>query len=170
VIVGIPTFFTDIYFTSRINDVNETRYVAPADYKACKWIKKSLPDRVVIQGEPEYLGFVGGSNDRQELYVSLIADFAARRQVLGWKYVAQELIPNGDAVVNTRSKDLSEMLSTADIDALRHFATLYGIDYIYVGPYEQALHPHLLDTLATDSRAFTEIYSVDGVHLFRLNL
>jgi uncharacterized membrane protein len=168
VLIAIPTFFTDIYFTSNVTDVNETRFVSAADRKACDWIRRNLPNTAVIQGEPQYLAYIGGYNGRQELFVSLIASFAERPQVLGWNYVASELVPNGEQIVEQRARDLKEMLSSNDMTTLVNVIQKYSINYLYVGPYEQVLYPGLLSTLGRTPQNFQEIYSADGVHIFHV--
>ncbi len=167
VLIAIPTFFTDIYFTSNVTDVNETRFVSVSDRKACDWIRRNLPNTAVIQGEPQYLGYIGGYNVRQELFISLIASFAERPQVLGWNY-ASEQVPNGEKIVEQRARDLREMLSSNDRITLVNVIQKYGINYLYVGPYEQMLHPALLSTLERTPQDFQEIYSADGVHIFHV--
>ncbi len=167
-LMAVPTFFSDIHFTSNIHDVNETRYVSASDLKACDWIRRILPEGIVIQGEPQYLGYVGGYNPREELFISLIADFAERPQALGWGYVASELVPNGERVVTTRMRDIESMLSARDTNAIIEVARKYSIAYIYVGPYEESLHPILLKTLASAPEAFDRVYSTEGVYIFRV--
>ncbi len=167
ILLAIPTYGTDIYFASNVKDVNETHYVRPADLQACQWIKQSLPASAIVQGEPEYLGYPNGYNERQDLYISLIADFAERPQILGWPYIASELIPGGKEIVKRRMKDMQAMLSATQPETLLTVARKYGINYIYVGPYEQSLHPSLLRTLRSAPQDFAEVYSVAGVHIFR---
>jgi len=164
--MALPTVVTDIYFTSNVKDVNETHYVRKVDREACDWIHRSLPEAAVVQGEPAYLGHVGGHNDRQELFVSLIADFAERPQALGWPYIASELVPNGEDIVRERRRDLQTMLSASQAETILTVARKYGITHIYVGPYEQSLHPGLLSMLAGASQGFQEVYSASGVHIF----
>ncbi|PYU23133.1 MAG: hypothetical protein DMG32_16760 [Acidobacteria bacterium] len=172
VVLALPTFFTDVYFTSNVKDVNETHYVRIADRQACDWIQKRLADTAVIQGEPQYLGYVGGYtgyrgyNGRQELFTSLIADFAQRPQALGWPYIASELVPHGEQIVKQRMEDLQAMLSATQTETILAVARKYGVTHIYVGPYEQSLHPGLLSTLAGAPQRFQEVYSANGVHIF----
>jgi hypothetical protein len=168
VLIAIPTVFTDLYFTSDVSDINETRYVSPVDRNACDWIRSSLPETAVVQGEPEYLGFSGGHNVRQDLFISLIADFAERPQALGWNYVAGELPPDGDTVVAARMVDIERMLSASDPGTILAVARKYSISYIYDGPYEQLLHPTLLGLLTAAPYAFEQVYGVDCVHIFRI--
>jgi len=168
VLLGVPTFVTDVFFTSNINDVNETHYVRPADRKACDWIHHNLSQTSVIQGEPKYVGYVGGNNGRQELFISLIADFAERPQALGWPYIASELVPDGNRIVFQRMKELDAMLSAEKSDTIITIANKYEINFIYVGPYEQSLHPGLLNILRSAATDFKEVYSDDGVHIFAI--
>src|SRR5260370_42466352 len=70
VLIAIPTFFTAIYFTSNMTDVNETRFVSVSDRKACDWIRRNLPNTAVIQCEPQYLADIGGDYGLQALFSS----------------------------------------------------------------------------------------------------
>lgn len=168
VLLAVPTFFTDVYFASNVNDDNETRYVRVADRQACDWIRSSLPESAVIQGEAEYKGSPTGYNPRQQLFISLIADFGERKQALGWNYVAGELVPHGAEVVSKRAIDLQNMLSASEGETILKIAGQYKIGYIYVGPYERALHPKLLSTLASSPRLFNPVYSAAGVSIFQV--
>ena len=141
-------------------------------WKECDWIQKRLADTAVIQGEPQYLGYVGrytgyrGYNGRHELFTSLIADFAQRPQALGWPYIASELVPQGQQIVKQRWEDLEAMLSATQAETILAVARKYGVTHIYVGPYEQSLHPGLLSTLAGAPQRFEQVYSANGVHIF----
>jgi hypothetical protein len=168
-LLALPTYFTDVFFTSNVEDANETHYVALADRKACEWIKKTLPESAIVQGESDYLGYAHGFNKRQELYISLIADFAERRQVLGWRYIGSELVPHGDRVVEERSRDLGVMLASGKAQSILGVANRYGINYIYIGPYEKSLYPTLLPALESLPRHFKRVYSSDGVEIFRVD-
>lgn len=74
VFLAVPTFFTDIYYTSNVDDLYNTRYVLSEDMQACKWIRQNLPESAVIQGTYNYY-----ITPDRGLYFSLISSFAQRR-------------------------------------------------------------------------------------------
>lgn len=162
VLLAIPTFFTDIIFTSANNNVPETYYVRPEDMQACQWIRRNLPETAVIQGDYNY--FAGPDRG---LYMSLIASFAQRPQVLGWATNAAFVVDNGAALARERRLDIEAALASRDVSSLAAFARKYSVDYLYVGPSEQAKYPQLLPLLRSAPAQFREVYSQSGVSLFR---
>src|SRR5262249_41924447 len=160
-LIAVPTSFTDIYFTSSVNNVRETYYVRSEDMQACEWIRGNLPETAVIQGDYNY--FAGPDRG---LYLSLIASFAERPQVLGWSTNAAFVLDNGVNPATERRSDIDAALSSAQISTLIAFAQKYSVDYFYVGPLEQARHPQLLPLLQSVPNQFREVYSRNGVSLF----
>src|SRR5437879_13920466 len=63
-------------------------------------------------------------------------------------------------------EDLQAMLSATQTETILAVARKYGVTPIYVGPYEQSLHPGLLSTLAGAPQRFEQVYSAHGVHIF----
>jgi hypothetical protein len=163
IIAAIPTFFTDIYYASNVNDIYNTRYVAPVDKEACDWIRKNLPQAAVVQGDYNY--FTGGPE--RGLYLSLISSFGERPQVLGWFSGAAILVDNGWNIAKERRADVTAMMNAADLTALLPYIREYQIDYIYVGPFEQGRHPQFLPILQGAPDVFQRVYSKDGVIIFR---
>ena len=161
VLLAIPAFFTDIIFTSAVNNVPETYYVRPEDMQACQWIRQNLPETAVIQNDYNY--FAG--TDRG-LYMSLIASFAQRPQVLGWAANAAFVVDNGPALARERRLDIEAALASRDVASLVTFTRRYSVDYLYVGPSEQSKYPQLLPLLRSDPAQFREVYSQRGVSLF----
>ncbi len=162
VVIGVPTFFTDVYFASNVEDIYHTRYVRVEDRIACDWIRQTLPETAVIQGEPQY--FAGGDHGR---YMSLFASFAGRPQVAGWYSGAAVLVDNGWAIGAERRADIQKMLSSAELPPLLKIVQKYSIEYLYVGPFEQEGHKQLLPLLQSAPDRFREVYAANGVHIFR---
>lgn len=162
VLLAVPTFFTDILFTSAVNNVPETYYVRPEDMQACQWIRRNLPETAVIQGDYNY--FAGPDRG---LYMSLLASFAQRPQVLGWATNAAFVVDNGAVLARERRLDIEAALASRDVSSLVAFVRKYSVDYLYVGPSEQSKYPQLLPLLRSDPAQFREVYSQSGVSLFR---
>jgi uncharacterized membrane protein len=158
----LPTFFTDIHFTSNIEDSYTTRYVRTEDQQACDWIRKNLPETAVIQGETQY--FVGADHGE---YLNLIASFSGRPQVLGWNTGAAVLIADGWQICVRRIPDIQAMLDATDSSQLIRILQKYSIDYVYVGPFEQGRHKTLLGVIQSSPNQFREVYSQSDVHIFR---
>jgi len=162
-LLSVPTFFTDIAFTSAINNVPETYYVAPEDMQACQWIRRNLPESAVIQGEYNY--FAGPDRG---LYMSLIASFAQRPQVLGWSTNAAFVVDNGVNLAKERRAAIEQAFGSGQLSSVAAFAQKYSVDYLYVGPLEQSKYPQLLPLLQSAPDRFTPVYSQSGVSVFRL--
>jgi len=163
ILAAIPTFFTDIYCTSNIHDIYYTRYVRVEDKQACDWIRQNLPETAVIQGDYNY--FAGGPD--RGLYVSLISSFGQRPQVLGWFSGAAILVDDGWRIARERRADIEETLGSDDLSSLTHFIQKYSVDYLYVGPFEQGKYQHLLPLVRSAPEEFREVYSQNGVSIFR---
>jgi hypothetical protein len=161
VLAGIPTFFTDIHFASAVQDEYHTHYVRIEDRLACDWIRRTLPDTAVIQGEPQY--FSGADHGR---YLNLIASFAARPQVSGWYSGAAVLVDKGWEIGKVRRRDILAMLSSSDATSVLKIVRKYSINYLYVGPFEQEGHKQLLTLLQGSPQKFREVYNTNGVHIF----
>jgi len=162
VLAALPTFFTDIYFTSNLQDPYTTRYVRTEDQQACDWIRKNLPETAVIQGETQY--YVGADHGE---YLNLIASFSGRPQVLGWNTGAAVLVADGWQICELRIPDIQAMLDATDSSQLVRILQKYSIDYIYVGPFEQERHKTLLGVVQGAQDQFHEVYSQNQVHIFR---
>jgi hypothetical protein len=162
VLAAIPTFFTDIYFTSDVGDVYDTRYVRTEDQLACDWIRHNLPQAAIIQGEPQY--YVDADRG---LYISLISSFAERPQILGWYSAAAKIAEGGRPVADQRRADVKDMLDSAGLPTLMETVRKYSIDYLYVGPFEQAQHRNFLALVQSAPDRFREVYSANGVHIFQ---
>jgi hypothetical protein len=159
---ALPTFFTDIYFTSNIQDPYTTRYVRKEDQQACDWIRKNLPETAVIQGETQY--FVGADHGE---YLNLIASFSGRPQVLGWNTGAAVLVADGWQIAEQRIPDIQAMLDATDSSQLTAILHKYSIEYVYVGPFEQERHKTLLPVVQNARDEFREVYSQNQVHIFQ---
>jgi hypothetical protein len=161
-LAALPTFFSDIYFTSNIQDPYTTRYVRTQDQQACDWIRKNLPETAVIQGETQY--FVGADHGE---YLNLIASFSGRPQVLGWNTGAAVLVADGWQICVRRIPDIQAMLDATDSSQLIRILQKYSINYVYVGPFEQERHKTLLGVIQSSPDQFREVYSQNEVHIFR---
>lgn len=162
VLAAVPTFFTDIYYTSNVGDLYNTRYVRVEDQQACDWIRQNLPATAVVQGDYNYV--VGPDRG---LYLSLISSFAQRPQMLGWFSGAATLVPDGWPEARRRRTDVGVMMGAKDSATLTGILDKYGIDYVYDGPSEQAKYPGFLPLLQSDAQEFREVYSRNGVSIFQ---
>jgi hypothetical protein len=163
VLAAVPTFFTDIYYTSNIGDLYDTHYVLPEDMEACNWIRYNLPETAVIQGAYNYTV----PPDRG-LYSSLISSFAQRPQVLGDYSGAAMLIADGWPLATQRRDDIESAMSSGNLESLLRFVQRYSVAYIYAGPLEQRKFKRLLPLLQNTTAEFQQVYSKDGVFIFRV--
>jgi hypothetical protein len=167
VLLAVPTIATDIRGTSNVADRARTYYVRAEDREACDWIRRNLPQRAIVQSAPNYAGHLDPPPAGGAPQLSLIPDFAERRSILGEDYVAASICPGCGPIVSTRRADLKTMFEARDPSVVQAIVAKYGIDYIYVGPYEQKGHPQFLHVLKHSPAWFQEVYSHAGVHVFR---
>jgi hypothetical protein len=166
VLAAVPTYFTDAYFASNVYDRGETAYVRVADRSACEWIRRNLPEKAIVQGEPDYMGL----DVHQGRSLSLIADFAERPMVLGQYWIASTILPGSEPIARERLNDLHQMFEAKDAGETISMVKKYNINYIYYGPYETHLYPEFLGLLRSAPYFFREVYSKDGVHIFETDL
>jgi hypothetical protein len=167
VILAVPTFGTDIYFTSAVNDPSRTGYVRAADMHAVNWIRQTLPPRAIVQSEPNYFRACDTGQPPSVAAISLIPDFAERREVVGEWYVAGTTLVNSKPEETKRAHDITRMFSSTTPDQVLLISSKYGIEYIYIGACEQEMYPAILNVLKADPANFRPIYERDGVHIFQ---
>jgi len=165
---AVPTFFTDIRYTSAVHDPARTGYVAVADMEACRWIRRHVPENAVLQSEPNYSGRCG-QPAHEVAAISLIPDFAERRETLGEWYVAGTTLVSSKPIEDVRAHDVTRLFAASDMEEVVKIVSKYGIDYLYVGPCEQKGNPRLLDILRGSPHLFQEVYSRADVHIFNWN-
>ncbi|HTR48121.1 MAG TPA: hypothetical protein VMM16_12120 [Verrucomicrobiae bacterium] len=161
-LAAAPTFFADIYYTSNVNDLYNTRYVRVEDKQACDWIRRNLPETAVIQGRYNYY-----VDPDRGLYLSLISSFAQRPQVLGWFSGAATLVDDGWRLAEQRREEIEAVLGSRDLSVLEAFLRKYSVGYVYVGPLEQAKSRTLLPLLQSAPGEFRQVYVKGGVAIFR---
>src|SRR5262249_54170797 len=122
ILLGVPTFFTDIHSASDVGNSYDTRYVRPEDMQACQWIRQNLSESAVIQGDYDYF-----SGPDRGLYLSLIASFAQRPQVLGWTTNAAYVVANGWPIAKERRADLDHMFSSSEASSVVRVVEKYSI-------------------------------------------
>lgn len=163
VLAAVPTFFTDVYFASNVDDVSNTRYVRVEDKEACDWIRQNLPETAVVQGAYNY--FAGGPD--RGLYLSLISSFAQRPQVLGWFSGAAVNVDDGWRIAEERRLDMDKLIGASQVSLVVRLVEKYSIDYLYVGPFEQWRNKNLVPLLQSTPDRFRVVYAQNGVSIFR---
>lgn len=166
-VLAVPTFLTDLRGTSNVGDRGRTYYVRVEDREACDWIRHNLPQSAIVQSAPNYSGHrdplpAGGPPE-----LSLIPDFGERRSILGEDFVAASICPGCQAIMQARRKDLKTMFQAKDPATVESIVGKYGIDYLYLGPFELKGYPKFVDTLRQAPAMFGEMYAHDGVYIFR---
>lgn len=162
ILLAVPTFFTDIYYTSNVDDLYNTRYVLTEDMAACKWIRQNLPESAIVQGTYNYY-----ITPDRGLYFSLISSFAQRPQVLGWFSGAATLVDDGWDIARQRRAEIESTMGSGNLNSLVGFLNKYSVDYLYVGTAEQRLYHPLLPLVQGAPDDFQQVYSKDGVFIFR---
>jgi hypothetical protein len=161
-VLAVPTLFTDISAVSDIGDRKKTTYVSVADFNACKWIKQNTPENVVVQSEPEY---------PSPYEFSLISNFAERAMVISESKRALFVrIPNIKQIAEERKQEIRRMFGGAEIGPALETINKYGINYVYLGHYEQMLYSNGVDKFEKNPRYFEKVYSVNGVRIYKTTL
>jgi uncharacterized membrane protein len=160
-LLAVPTLLTDLRAASDISDAENVTYVAPGDFRACRWLKQNTPVRSVVLSSPQYEG------GKYEL--SLIALFAERQMVIGeWKVSRMQVI-NDTSLLWERYGDVQTIFESANLDSSLALIKSYQVDYIYVGPREQELYGQACAKFAKHPELFEPVYSQDGVNIYRVS-
>ena len=163
---AIPTWATDWLCTSNTADRRETVYIQPADYRACQWIKDSLPPDAVVQSSPGYTNYLFG--DGESPYLSpLIANFAERPMAVGCWGMPQ-MIPNIQVKFNRILADVHSMFAATDVDSIMTCVDRYDIEYVYYGPLERKRWPTFETVLRAYPQRFMKEYDRDHVGIYRI--
>lgn len=158
-LAALPTLFTDIISASNVRDKKKTTYVYAADHKACQWIRTNTPPNAVVQSEPEY---------PSPYEYSLIACFGERAMVISESKRARFVrIPNIEKIAEERKRDVRRIFETDEIGSTVETIRKYGIDFIYLGPYERTLYPRGSDKFDKHPKYFEKVYSANGVNVYR---
>jgi hypothetical protein len=168
VLAAVPTVATDIYGASDISNQALARFVAPSDMTACNWLKTNTPETAIIQSEPDYVG-QRVTNGIDPMPIPLIADFAERRMIVGEEWVSRVVLLDSAAVAHQRYADVHLMFHATSVGEIANSVVKYGIDYIYVGQYEQRLYPQILPLMKSAPDLFEPVYSRDNTTVFRCN-
>lgn len=94
IFLALPTYLTDIYIGSDINNTHNTVYVSEPDMKAAKWVKNNTDPDAIIQGLNEYQVNSGNRLLGFRYEYSLMPCFADRRAFLGRMIFANRLFPS----------------------------------------------------------------------------
>ncbi|MBX5491255.1 MAG: glycosyltransferase family 39 protein [Chloroflexi bacterium] len=134
------------------------------DYEAIRWIQDHIPGSPTIleAHAPEYRW-----GSRVSIYTGLPT-------VIGWNWHQRQQRGDFSSMVLERVDDVQRMYETTSRDELRRLLTKYGVEYIYVGPYERAYYAEpglrkfrdlagsMLDLVYDSGPAGVQIYRVRG--------
>ena len=101
------------------------------DLEAIRWLQDN------VEGSPVILE----AHHDQYHWTSRMADYTGLPTVLGWPWhQIQQRTPYADAI-EERSRDISEIYSTADAGRTKELLAKYEVEYIVVGELERAHYP-----------------------------
>lgn len=166
-VLAIPSYFTDIYIGSDVNNTHNTVYVSEADMKAAKWVKVNTDNDAIIQGLNEYqvkhenrlLGF------RYEY--SLMPCFADRKAFLGRMIFAKRLFASQKQEARQRKEAVFQLFENPKIEQAASLSKKHGIDYIYVGQNEKEKFPYGYQKFNEPNKYFRSVYENAGVSIYQ---
>lgn len=159
-VFSLPTLFTDWFATSQTGDARYTTYVAPDEMKAASWLRTHTKPDAVVQSLIEYEG---------AFEYSLTVCFGERKAALGLWQMAYQRYPNRSAIT-LRVQQLRSLFSSADTEERANLVRTLHIDYILIGPREEARFPGVGARLAADSVHFKLVYSSGTVKVYRTGI
>ena len=158
VLLAAPTLITDTYATSDTSDARHVDYVSKEDMAAALWIREHTERGAVVQSLIDYPG---------DFEYSLTVCFGYRRAALGvWK-MAYQRYPNR-AALDDRVREVTTLYTTSSDDERITLATGLDINYLYVGPQEQAKFPGIAARMDADTQHFKPVYRYDQVFIYQV--
>jgi hypothetical protein len=157
---ALPTTVIDWYNTQDITNLNDapfgkwTLVVSPDELAAIKWVRGFTPADAVVQIEPVVHG-------RQSWF--FVPAFADRRMIAGLPTSMIPLKPYEDA-----SARVERLFKESDPGRAYDEARALGIEYLFVGPVEQAAYPGLAPALDTIPLKFRPVYRNGSVVIYQV--
>jgi len=157
VILAAPTLLTDAYATSDTSDARHVDYVSKEDMAAALWIRGHTERSAVVQSLIDYPG---------PFEYSLTVCFAYRRAALGLWKMAYQRYPNRPAL-DERVREVNALYLTSSDDERITLAKALDINYLYVGPQEQAKFPGITARMDADALHFKPVYRYGQVSIYQ---
>jgi hypothetical protein len=158
VLLAAPTLLTDAYATSDTSDVRHVDYVSKEDMAAALWIRGHTEPGAVVQSLIDYPG---------PFDYSLTVNFAYRRAALGLWKMAYQRYPNRPAL-DERVREVNALYMTSSDDERIRLAKALDINYVYVGPQEQAKYPGITARMDADIPHFRSVYRYGQVSIYQV--
>ena len=158
VLLAAPTLLTDTYATSDTSDARHVNYVSKEDMAAALWIRTHTERAAVVQSLIDYPG---------PFDYSLTVNFGYRRAALGLWKMAYQRYPNRVAL-DERVREVNALYTTSNDDERITLAKALEINYLYVGPQEQAKFPGIAARLDADIRRFKAVYKSGQVSIYQV--
>jgi hypothetical protein len=157
VLLAAPTLITDTYATSDTSDAWHVDYVSKEDMAAALWVREHTERGAVVQSLIDYPG---------PFEYSLTVCFAYRRAALGHWKMAYQRYPNR-AALDERVREVNALFKTLSDDERITLAKALDINYLYVGPQEQAQFPGITGRMDADILHFKPVYKYGGVSIYQ---
>jgi len=158
VLLAAPTLITDTYATSETSDAQHVDYVSKEDMAAALWIRGHTERGAVVQSLIDYPG---------PFEYSLTVCFAYRRAALGLWKMAYQRYPNR-AAMDERVQEVKSLYTTSSDDERIRLAKSLYINYVYVGPQEQAKFPGVTARMDADALHFKPVYRLAQVSIYQV--
>jgi len=158
VLLAAPTLITDTYATSETSDVRHVDYVSKEDMVAALWVRGHTERGAVVQSLIDYPG---------PFDYSLTVCFAYRRAALGLWKMAYQRYPNR-AALDERVREVKALYVTSSDDERIALAKALGINYLYVGPHEEAQFPGITARMDADMLHFKPVYRYGQVAIYQV--
>jgi len=158
VLLAAPTLLTDAYATSDTSDARHVDYVSKDDMTAALWIRGHTERGAVVQSLIDYPG---------PFDYSLTVNFAYRRAALGLWKMAYQRYPNRSAL-DERVREVNALYMTSSDDERITLAKALDINYMYVGPQEQAKYPGITARMDADILHFKSVYRYGEVSIYQV--
>jgi uncharacterized membrane protein len=158
--LGLSAICVDVAALSGYYDTGETSAVTKADVTACDWLRTHTPRNSVVQSLPELPG--------QYYAISPVAMLGGRAMALGNSKIASLSCSSSDEMKRIYT-EIDTLFRSTDLDETQRVLRKYDIDYVYVGPAENAYGGRNMDKYRLNALVFPRVYSGDGVEIFAVS-
>jgi len=147
---------------STVGDVRGSVELAP-DYSGIVWLQDN------VEGSPVILEAMG---EREYLWGNRISVYTGLPTIVGWRWhQVQQRMGAGGSSVEQRRMDVDECYTIRDGARALEIIRQYGVQYVYVGPYERLYYDQRglakFNALAADGY-LQLVYNQDGVRIYRV--
>ena len=157
-LASFPTFLTDLYVLTDVNNKARTTYITPSEMEAALWLKRNTARHSVVQSLIDYPGCFN---------YSLTICFGERRAALGHWKMAFQRYPNKH-YIRRRIDQIDMMFSSVGNELRYNLARKLKLNYVFLGSKEEERFPGCRKRFGGDSEHFKQVFANYEVGIYKV--